>query len=385
MIVEQIFQKPFVKWMNEKGEAFIVGGAVRDMFMEKPSKDIDFMVRLIPYTELVEGLKKFGQVDLVGESFGVIKFKDSDGEVYDIALPRSDTKNKDAKGHKSIDSQSDHMMELEKDLSRRDFTINAIAIDQNGQHIDPFDGLEDMRMGLINAVSSDTFVDDPLRMMRALQFAARFAMDIESNTLELIERNVHLIKEITPERMLMEFDKVFEKNGDIQYFANLLYFTGIFETYFERKLKLDRLDYVSRFSEFLHYGIADTQICTAEFFKEKLKITNDTYRELQAFDIVYRSILAFDNRHTIFHVMFDALKKSEVVLSSEYIGNAFKDPFISGLYPKSMKELALTGEDFISLGFEGIAIGKAQKECLDKIFNNELTNQKEQLISFLKK
>ena len=167
------------------GNIFEVGGCVRDAIMGigKDEKDKDYLVTNITFDQLVAILKKFGHVDLVGKSFGVIKFTTSpngDGRsyTYDIALPRKEYST--GSGHRDFQIDFDHTLPIEKDLERRDFTVNAIARNlKTDQLIDPFGGQDDIKRGVIRMLRADTFHDDPLRMLRAVQFASRF--DSKSN------------------------------------------------------------------------------------------------------------------------------------------------------------------------------------------------------------
>ena len=127
------------------GEVYLVGGCVRDSFLHRPLKDFDIVVRKIPIDPLVALLKKSGQTNLVGKSFGVIKFRPQENpeREIDIALPRTEVST--GSGHKDFQVTSDENLAMAMDLSRRDFTINAMAMNvQNDQLLDPFGGKADL-------------------------------------------------------------------------------------------------------------------------------------------------------------------------------------------------------------------------------------------------
>ncbi len=288
------------------------------------------------------------------------------------------------KGHKSIETQSDPFMSLEEDLKRRDFTINAMALDKNGKLIDPFNGLEDLNKGIIHCVTPDTFVDDPLRLMRAVQFAPRFNFDLSRPTFELIEKNKHLIKEEPAERLLTEFSKVFEKKGNISLFAHLLDVTGLFEEFFGVKIRKHRLDPVRHLSEFLHFGVADGEMDTAVFFQKKMgsALPGELFKQLKAFNILHNTPLTQEK--TIHHVMFDALKQSHVLLDSNFVQDSFKMPFIDGEFPRSRTDMALTGDDLLQMGWkQGKELGQMIEKMLDGIFTRQLKNDRECLLNFV--
>ena len=195
------------------GKIFSVGGAVRDEFLGKESKDLDILITGVPFEQLEQVLAKYGRVDAVGKSFGILKFKPKGAtEDIDIAIPRSETATGQG-GHKAFDVKSDPYLPIEKDLYRRDFTINAIAKDIDGNIIDPFNGREDLHDKVIKVVNPEAFADDPLRMLRAVQFASRFGFEIEPFTMKMIKENASKIKEIPPERVLTELDKIVKKGN----------------------------------------------------------------------------------------------------------------------------------------------------------------------------
>lgn len=205
-----------IKAILEKGKIYEVGGAVRDRYISPilPDKDKDYLVTGIPLDELCSLLSKFGKVDLVGKSFGVIKFrprKELDGEcVFDIALPRKEYST--GPGHKDFKVEYDHNLMVEDDLLRRDFTINAMAEDlSTGKLVDPLDGRKDIKRRLIRITNPNSFQDDPLRMLRGVQFAARFEFELEENTLFSLRKNADLISTISPERIQEELNKLLLK------------------------------------------------------------------------------------------------------------------------------------------------------------------------------
>lgn len=194
----------------KKGNLYEVGGAVRDRLLGIPraQKDTDYLVTGIPLTELVALLKKFGYVDLVGRFFGVIKFTDKgSGVTFDISLPRKEKST--GLGHKDFEVDFDPSLPIETDLGRRDFTINAMAFDVAKQElIDPFGGRADIKTKLVRQVFPQAFEEDPLRMLRAVQFASRFNFVIESKTWEHLVSSVKLIETVSAERIAEELNKL---------------------------------------------------------------------------------------------------------------------------------------------------------------------------------
>ncbi len=199
-----------------QGKIYEVGGAVRDKYISPilSDKDKDYLVTGIPLEELCSLLCRFGKVDLVGKSFGVIKFSPShrfSGEqIFDIAIPRKEVST--GLGHKDFKVEYDHNLSVEDDLNRRDFTINAMAEDlSSGRLVDPLGGRKDIKNRLIRITNPDSFKEDPLRMLRAIQFSARFEFDLEENTLESLKENVELITNVSAERIQEELNKLLLK------------------------------------------------------------------------------------------------------------------------------------------------------------------------------
>ncbi len=196
-----------------KGRIYEVGGAVRDGLLKRavPAEDRDYLVCGIPYQELSHILKLHGKVDLVGKSFGVIKFTEfrgADRYTFDISLPRREYST--GVGHRDFDISFDPDLKVEDDLIRRDFTINAMALTMDSHElIDPLNGRIDLENRLIRMVSRQAFLEDPLRMLRAIQFAARLEFEVEPETMGAIAENAPLIKSVSAERIAEELNKLF--------------------------------------------------------------------------------------------------------------------------------------------------------------------------------
>src|SRR5688500_6361372 len=159
------------------GRVMLVGGCVRDELMGIRPKDWDLEIYGIEPQKLREILAKFGEVNAVGEAFTVYKI----GQDLDVSLPRRERKV--ARGHKGFVVEGDPEMSFEEAAKRRDFTINAILKDAlTSEIVDCHGGREDLQKKLIRHVSSETFAEDSLRVLRAAQFAARFEFDIAPET-----------------------------------------------------------------------------------------------------------------------------------------------------------------------------------------------------------
>ena len=185
------------------GRALIVGGWVRDRLLGLPepeNSNVDLEVFGLPGDRLRALLESFGRVEAVGESFQVYKIGD-----IDVSLPRRDSKA--GRGHRGFVVTGDPDMSIAEAACRRDFTINAISWDPlTREHFDPFDGRRDLERRLLRVVDPRTFGDDSLRVLRGVQFAARFELTIEKSTAALCRQIA--LDDLPPERVWGEIEKL---------------------------------------------------------------------------------------------------------------------------------------------------------------------------------
>jgi tRNA nucleotidyltransferase (CCA-adding enzyme) len=189
----------------ELARAFLVGGCVRDAVLGLEVKDFDVEVFGVSYERLEKALCRWGRVDLVGRSFGVVKLTTGSGLAYDFAIPRRDRKV--GLGHKGFEVQFDADITPEEAASRRDFTINALMFDPHrGELLDFFGGQQDLR-GRVLRHTSEAFVEDPLRVLRGMQFASRFDLRAAPETVALCREIKATFRELAVERVGDEWFK----------------------------------------------------------------------------------------------------------------------------------------------------------------------------------
>ena len=210
------------------GRAMLVGGWVRDYLLGIESKDFDVEVYGIEPERLRDLLGTIARVNTVGEHFSVYKltFRNSEGVSptadlkpqtsnpnsqaaerfeIDVSIPRRESKS--GRGHRAFIIEGDPAMSFQEAARRRDFTINAILYDPlTDEIVDPFDGTRDLNRRVLRAVAADTFVEDSLRVLRAVQFAARFEMTVDPATADLC-RNIDLT-DLPSERVWGEIEKL---------------------------------------------------------------------------------------------------------------------------------------------------------------------------------
>ena len=209
------------------GSVLFVGGVVRDKFMGRQNKDIDIEVYSLSPEKLSEVLSKHGKVDTVGASFGVIKLTTPNAD-YDFTLPRRE--NKQGSGHRGFVVEPDPDMTPEDAASRRDFTFNALAMTPEGKLLDFFNGLRDLNNKILRH-TSDKFAEDPLRVLRGFQFAARFGLSIDHETAKLSKTLKKEYATLAKERIWGEWQKWAEKGKLPSAGLRVLQQTGWLEFY----------------------------------------------------------------------------------------------------------------------------------------------------------
>jgi len=351
-LISELRSQDWIKELMKHANVYIVGGCVRDAFRLQPIKDIDIIVEGLPIDDVKELLKTFGRSILAGQSFSVIKFKPRfhEGEDFDIAVPRVDRKI--GTGHKGFEVSTKGVTVLE-DLKRRDFTINSMAINiKTGELLDPFNGKADLSNKILRATDEHAFVEDPLRIVRAIQFAARFRFSIEDNTLSMMKRNAHLIKEISGERILEEFEKILHKNGSSKIALDLIEQSDLDKALFDKKFNkngfehFDDLDPVS-----FYYVLASLgNVSPGQFYEKRLK---GEYHMAKALRTLERYFDKFDeskpdeeNKWNVF-VM---LRTSPMLANCEVLPEVvYKiiDEMKVGKIPMKMGDIPVSGHDIM--------------------------------------
>lgn len=199
-----------VEYLSQNGiKPIFVGGFVRDYFTGHTTSDLDIELYGVTSLDTLEALlRPFGKLGLYGKSFGVLKLN---YEEYSIDFSPPRTESKSGFGHKGFETSWFSDLDFAAAARRRDFTINAIGYDPLSQTLlDPFGGVEDLKAKRLKCVDPETFIDDPLRVLRAMQFAARFELTCDQDLLELCRKMVtnKALEELPKERIFEEFKKL---------------------------------------------------------------------------------------------------------------------------------------------------------------------------------
>lgn len=386
---------PVLNKIIEAGyEAYFVGGSVRDRILDLEVNDVDIATSAQPH----EIKKIFRRTVDVGIEHGTIMVL-VDDESYEITTFRTESTYKDYRRPDSVT----FVRSLEEDLKRRDFTMNAIALDHQGLIIDPFDGMVDIDKGIIRAVGNphERFKEDALRMMRAVRFSAQLDFQIESETLLSIKENAPLLEKIAIERIQVEFEKLLMGQWHTIGLAamlktNLYRYCPNLADKDEALMKLiqDELPFQTARQAwaFLIYQINATteQSFRPKYFLKAWKLSNQMIDDaITIFQTLSDRIQSNDlDPWIIFSVGRDLAYEAEYLV--EHLEQTPDYIMLFDLYEalpiKDKKELDITGHDLMHLTSK--RPGKWMSEALDKVLQaviyQKLDNDKSTIIKWVK-
>ena len=374
-------------------EAYFVGGSVRDRILELDVYDVDIATSAQPF----EIKKIFKRTVDVGIEHGTIMVLVGD-DSYEITTFRTESTYKDFRRPDSVT----FVRSLEEDLKRRDFTMNAIALDNNGNIMDPFNGMADIDKGIIRAVGNphERFKEDALRMMRAVRFSAQLDFQIESETMVSIRENAPLLEKIAVERIQIEFEKLLIGQWHTIGLAAMLK-TQLFlycPTLADEEAALmalinDELPFETARQAwaFLIYQIdaTTTNQFNARTFLKGWKLSNQMIDDAVTIftSLKIRLQTNIINPWIVFNIGRDLAYEVEYLV--EHVGQAANYASLFDIYDalpiKDKKDLSVTGHDLMTLtpSQPGKWMSVALEEVLQAVIYEELENDKEQIIKWV--
>ena len=418
--------------LNKYGKGYIVGGAIRDILLGLKPKDVDFATNL-PYGILKTLFSEYTPKE-TGKSFGVLRIRINNID-YEIAKFRKDIYGKEKK--------VSFVDDIRNDLARRDFTINAMAYNQKEGIIDLYNGQKDIENRIINFVGNaeERIIEDPLRVLRAFRFMSRLNFSLSENTIEAIKNQKFLLKNIPEERITMEFSKLL-LGDNIKNTLTLMKDTGVLEliilefkaTYDFNQCNphhnLDLFNHIInvvskvpadlelRYSALLHdiakpvvqtfdeKGIAHYkthEIVGADMARDILtrmklpvKLIDTVVEIIKKHMVLYKDItdkkfnkllseMGYDNLwRLIEHSIADNSSKNDEVVSTENDLHERLKRAVEKQMQVTVNDLAVNGKDLIELGFTGKEVGEIKKELLDKYLSEEIQNNKEEMLNYVK-
>lgn len=418
--------------LNEYGKGYIVGGAIRDILLGLKPKDVDFATNL-PYGILKTLFSEYTPKE-TGKSFGVLRIRINNID-YEIAKFREDIYGKEKK--------VSFVDDIRNDLARRDFTINAMAYNQKEGIVDLYNGQKDIENKVINFIGNaeERIIEDPLRVLRAFRFMSRLNFSLSENTIEAIKNQKFLLKNIPEEKITMEFSKLL-LGDNIKNTLTLMRDTGVLEliipefkaTYDFNQCNphhnLDLFNHIInvvskvpadlelRYSALLHdiakpvvqtfdeKGIAHYkthEIVGADMARDILtrlklpvKLIDTVVEIIKRHMVLYKDItdkkfnkllseMGYDNLwRLIEHSIADNSSKNNEVVSTENDLHERLKRAVEKQMQVTVNDLAVNGKDLIELGFTGKEVGEIKKELLDKYLSEEIQNNKEEMMEYVK-
>ena len=381
--------------INAGGKIYQVGGAVRDEMLGKISKDLDLLVVGVELKDLSRILARFGKTNLVGKAFGIIKFTpEGSDEAIDISVPRIDSKST-GKGHKDFEVKLGKGITLQQDQLRRDFWMNAIAKDIETGEVHDIEGKGkiDIENKMIRVISPEAFKEDPLRMLRAVQFAARFNFQIEPNTFDEIKKNVKSIKTVSADRFQEEFRKMFEK-GTPSIGLKWMNETGLMKQLFPQVKSLPNKNIIDKLSKkafpaFIGIMLSPYKNKAGSTAMEKMRLSKADGNAVQ--DVVNYMSSNLKSETEFIKFVGESTSKGienideyESARGKQTISDRLKEMKRKGK-PTSLKELSVNGRDLMKLGIRGSKVGKALQWLMDYTIRHGKNDQKDYLLKIVKK
>ncbi len=377
--------EPILTRLTEAGyDAYIVGGSVRDYLLDAPINDIDIATSAKP--EQVMAL--FPHVIPVGIEHGTVIVRDHHTS-FEVTTLREETTYSDRRHPDAVHFVTDVI----KDLARRDFTMNAIALTQSGELIDPFGGQDDIENKQIQAVGNAEarFNEDPLRMLRAIRFSSQLGFKIEPRTKQALMAKMVLINDVSIERIQVELDKFFQGTYLTEALTlaeakQLLLHLPFFN---ERTTIIDLLTdaapFYSLIDVFVYISFRHQDVSLSVMSKE-YRLSNHQKREA---DSLLAALERYQKNVPLSLVVYH-LKHHLYERLSDLVARLSLDPLSLGTLKKvnqalpihSKQDIALTGNDVMQL-FPERKRGKWIGEIIDQLETNIITgtlpNQREQL------
>ena len=384
---------PVLEKIKKAGfEAYFVGGSVRDALLERPIHDVDIASSAYP-----EEIKKiFPRTIDVGIEHGTVLVLEGQGE-YEITTFRTEDVYVDYRRP----SQVSFVRSLEEDLKRRDFTINALALSNEGEVIDLFAGLEDMKKRLLRAVgvAAERFNEDALRIMRGFRFQAGLDFGLESLTLEAMRAGAPLLQKISVERIFIEFDKLltgpfWRKGLESLLGAGVSPFLPGMDQDSQRLLlaamvKLDPEFIFTSSEQAWAWLLLSLEVRQVRSFLKSWKTSNSFQKNVEEIVTVFRRRKqGFLDRQACYRFNLDLMLEAESLRQAEGLEVDFdriRQTYHS-LAIHDKREILVTGKELIGeLGFKpGPDLGRILTAVEEAIVDGDLANKKEVIMNFIK-
>ena len=363
-----------LKIFNQNGyEAYFVGGCVRDYLLCEDFSDIDITTNALPD----EVKKVFRKSIDTGIQHGTVTIL-VNGDSYEVTTFRTE---EDYTNHRSPE-KVEFVSNLREDLDRRDFTINAMALDYNGKLFDYHNGDKDLSSKIIRTVNdpNERFYEDALRMLRAFRFSSKLGFEIENNTLNAIKKNAELIKFVSIERIVNEFKKLLAGKGNLRSLELLIDSKlNLYIPFFnEVNIVQDLSNYSFCQSLYILSNINDILLEKLKF----LKLSNKEIKLIKQFDIINQE---FKNNTPIELILYK-YNREDVKFVCDYFGYDEEKKIDKCILTiNSFDDIDITSEEIISTINKdpGPWIKSITLELEKEILLERLNNNKKDILDFL--
>jgi len=370
-------------------EAYLVGGFVRDFILGRETHDIDCATNALP--DEIERVFSHYKQSQIGKDHGTIGVK-VNHDWIEITTYRLDDETKDHRRPKSVTFTPS----LKEDVVRRDFTINALAINQKGEIIDYVNGQEDIKSRIIRCVGNPElrFYEDSLRILRGIRFACQLNFEIEKNTLEAMHKQSYLLNALAVERIYQEFKLMLDSNN---IFTHIIYTKDIISVFLpeindlELSIlnKIDQCDtWLKRYSIFFVNKDEESIRVRCNHLKMPKKLIKDcvdfqySYKhEYNGQEIdIKRMMQSYPST-----IILEALELKRLIEPDNFNKNSYEllKKMIHENVVVSIKDLKIDGNDLIALNYKGKAIQEKLNECLEAVMLNKVENTKEELLKWV--
>ena len=365
-----------LKIFNKNGyEAYFVGGCVRDYLLGEEFSDIDITTNALP-----EEVKKIFRKSIdTGIQHGTVTIL-VNGEGYEVTTFRTEDEYTNHRAPEKVEFVNN----LREDLDRRDFTINAMALDSNGVLFDYHNGEKDLSSGIIRTVNNpnERFYEDALRMLRAFRFSSKLGFEIEYDTLEAIKKNAELIKFVSIERIVNEFKKLLGGKGNLRSLELLL----------DSKLNnyIPFLEEIEIIQDFSKYSFCQSLYILAminDIFLDTLKtlkLSNKEIKLIKEYDKIKEDFI----NNVPLELILYKYNFEDVVFVAEYFSYNNRNTIENcKLIINSFDEVDITSQEIISTIGEkpGPWIKSVVSELEHEILLNRLDNNRKDILDFLSK
>ena len=399
-------EKLSLLFLKDNYELYMVGGAVRDILMDKTPHDYDFATNTTPDQMLKMAEESNIEVIPTGIKYGTVTFR-IDNQSFEITTYRKDSNYSDGRRPDQVTFSTNIL----DDLSRRDFTVNAIALNMLSnvtEYVDPFNGIKDIENKVIRTVGDpvERFTEDGLRILRAIRFRFKLGFTFDAATYKAIMSNWQLLEHISQERITSELLQILTyghlDSAEDCYLIDALIKKILPEAYIENVYDCNWWEYTSLFK------FPDIETKLAFILKNSKTDILDLCYKLKLSNKMSKDIVESIYCKNLFEEMLSSNDTSYIV--RKLVSKCGKENTKRGFYlydeiynltekewnylmtlldysdveAIKLSDLKITGDDLIQLGFKGREIGNALDYCLDQILRNQSLNEKEKLIELVK-